>query len=110
MRESKRSLYEEADPAQRAHDPTSAIFELAKQLALAGAAGGGPEGASAGVVRVAELEVAALPPFSPLSILDAPPPPLPSRPPPSPPVPSPPLPSPTHRHEHALPPSRSSLI
>ena len=53
MRESKRSLYEEADPAQRAHDPTSAIYELAKQLALAGAAGGGREGAAAGVVRVA---------------------------------------------------------
>ncbi len=58
MRESKRSLYEEADPAHSAHDPTSAIFELAKQLALAGAAGGGPD--SSGVVLLAELEARAV--------------------------------------------------
>ena len=34
MYESKRSLYDEASPNQRSYDPTSTIFEMAKNVAL----------------------------------------------------------------------------
>lgn len=34
MYESKRSLYDEQHPSQRTYDPTSTIFEMAKNVAL----------------------------------------------------------------------------
>jgi hypothetical protein len=51
MYESKRSLYEEANPAQRSYDPTSTIFEMAKNVALA---------ADSSTIKVADLEQRAL--------------------------------------------------
>ena len=51
MYESKRTLYEEASPAQRAYDPTSTIFEMAKNVALA---------SDSSTIKVADLEQRAL--------------------------------------------------
>ncbi len=51
MYESKRSLYDEANPSQRSYDPTSTIFEMAKNVALA---------SDSSSIKVADLEQRAL--------------------------------------------------
>ena len=51
MYESKRTLYDEANPAQRSYDPTSTIFEMAKNVALA---------SDSSTIKVADLEQRAL--------------------------------------------------
>jgi len=51
MYESKRSLYDETSPSQRVFDPTSTIFEIAKNLALQ---------QEASTIRVSDLEQRAL--------------------------------------------------